>query len=347
MYLWFLLVLFGLGILNHPFFRFVSQTRNGAFESERPRATVGRLVGGMVLPALFTAGVMLMYRYRNGREEAELIGVMALLLVPYWVVCGVVAVQCWWRRQKLPVWFALFVLFLNFGVSVPLGGAGFLGSLTELHMYMQFNFFYMQGFIDGEFSKENKTFLKSLSGKIMLVIVGAAWGPVACVSFADDSLDNRRYYLTFPGGHSFEQAMYDMVIAWFWVYLLCAAAQWVYSFQEKFLRPRLMDLINKTGFLLYLSHWLVLQVAVILFIWPTQSVWPLSAICLVTLPLALICAFGIVLICERVGGLGHLFGLYGTHKRFMKKKKEVVGTEEGVKEEEGDEEMEAGERRTD
>uniref|UniRef100_A0A0G4HBK8 Acyltransferase 3 domain-containing protein n=1 Tax=Chromera velia CCMP2878 TaxID=1169474 RepID=A0A0G4HBK8_9ALVE len=337
MHLWFLLVLFGLGLLNQPFFRFVCQTRRGAFEKERPRATVGRLVGGLVLPAIFTVGVVLMYKFRNGRSEAELLGIMALLIVPYLVACGVVAVQCWWRKENLPLWFPLLILALNFGISVVLGGAGFLGSLTELHMYMQFNFFYMQGFMDGEFALEYKRFFQSLVGQLILFAVGASWGPVACMSFADDSLEVKRYYLTFPGGHSFEQAMYDMVIAWFWVYLLCAAAQWAYGFEGKFLTPRLMDLINKTGFLLYLTHWLVLQAAVILFVWPTQSVWPLSALCLVALPLALLCALGLVFVCERTPGLGHLFGLYGTHMRFTSGKK--VGAEkeatEGKEEEEG------------
>uniref|UniRef100_A0A0G4H1C5 Uncharacterized protein n=1 Tax=Chromera velia CCMP2878 TaxID=1169474 RepID=A0A0G4H1C5_9ALVE len=135
-----------------------------------------------------------------------------------------------------------------------------------------------------------------------------------------------------------------MLIAWVWVYLLCAVAQWTYS-ASQFLTPRVMDLINKTGFLLYLSHWLVLQFFVLFCVWPSKTTWPLSGLIVLALSLSVLCAFGLVLVCERVPGLGHLFGLYGTHRRFSTNENETAVAESAEEEEESKDVAAVGRRK--
>uniref|UniRef100_A0A0G4HJV3 Acyltransferase 3 domain-containing protein n=1 Tax=Chromera velia CCMP2878 TaxID=1169474 RepID=A0A0G4HJV3_9ALVE len=325
MYLWFLVVLFILGLINHPFFRFINQTRKHGRGADG-QSTLWRIVGGLFACSVYVALVIVQYKVLNGRDEVDLVSVMAMAVLPYFFATGFIWWQCWYMNRPVQSWFPLTVLMLNFGVSVGLAGPGFKTGLALTHQFLQYNFFYMQGFIDGEFADEYKSFFSGFLGQSLLVYVGAAWGPVVCVSFADDCLKQRRYYLTFPGGHSFEQVMYDMVIAWFWVYALCAAATYAYTWPT-WLTPRIMDLINKTGFILYLSHWLFIQSWIIIFVWPTKAIWTLAGICFLTLPLTVLCALILVLIFERVPGLGHVFGLYGTHRRFNKKQGE--GEKEG------------------
>uniref|UniRef100_A0A0G4H1B5 Uncharacterized protein n=1 Tax=Chromera velia CCMP2878 TaxID=1169474 RepID=A0A0G4H1B5_9ALVE len=159
LHLCFLAVLFVFGLMNHAFFRFVSRRQVGdsAPRSEKRCATVGRGVTGLTLVSLFSVGVVA----GCGYEPA-----MLLLALPHFCTVGCVWVQCWIRERPVPNWFSPAVLVLNVGVSIGLANVGFPG-VQWLHMVANFNLFYMQGFIDGEFRSENESLFGdgSLLGK--------------------------------------------------------------------------------------------------------------------------------------------------------------------------------------
>eukprot|EP00919_Chromeraceae_sp_WS-2016_P075645 GHVR01178911.1.p1 GENE.GHVR01178911.1~~GHVR01178911.1.p1 ORF type:complete len:543 (+),score=93.93 GHVR01178911.1:144-1772(+) len=320
-YLWFFIALWIMSIINLPFFSALKNIYEYPSEIIQNKVYMS-LIKGLICVCLFILLPIPEYIYSSKSENNINIYNMwfiPLYLIPY-IISGVfVGYYSIRYSKKPPGWLSIFINTITIITTIFLAPYAHKMGMSMGMSWLFFNMFYFIGFITMLMLPQTQIWDKNSKFIFYIrLVIGCTIIPIIAVA----PFPYKAYYLKFPGGPTASQAVLDIISSWIWVYIIHTIVNTIYIYNTNIkMSGRICKLIESWGLILYVCHWPSMLLFLKYILLPIMIKYTGQLPIIIIFPLTelwvALTSISIVFLLERTPILGHCFGLYGQHLKFL------------------------------